>query len=894
MTYSPIPKWTITDTNGEPVVGGTLEFYEPGTSTPKNVYSDAARTVSLGATETTDSLGQVGPLYFDTAEGTKVVCKDADDATLWTVDNLTAPSGSSGVSGSSGISRATSPLDYGAVGDGAADEASEVQQAIDAATGEIDLAGKTYRCDSTLTLGSGKTIRNGVLDFSQCTDTYCLSIRGASVRVDGCTAPVIEGGEVVSIGDTSAYSAGDWVLLGNGATYCSLPAASTQGEMVRIKAIDSGTNMSLASNTHDGYSTLPSLTLLSTVQRACVRGVKIVCANASTQYGIFIEYADSCVVDQCVIDGAYTYGVAIDSCAHCVVTNTSVTDAQNGAGVGIVGYAYKCTVDSCNVDNCPSGIVVGGNAAGVARLINLSSVNVSGATGVGILLNGDTERCSVNDCTVTGGENGSSEGIYTYGTDCTVTGCLVTRTDDSGIVFDCARKLAPGGEAPGFTCVGNTIDTDGKGIYVRTQAATLLISECNIHGNTIQSANEGIDLDFDYGCAAVSVSDNVLGTCASTAIAIVCQTSADSVNVSGNTVSGVTSGSAIDISAQTDIYGLRVSNNVLSDFTLFGIRIDNTSGNSIEKAAINNNVIESNKTSSSAVISIEPDQAGEFEEFTINGNTIDTLTTGSGIELKGPSRFSVSGNTVSGSGMTSGGIVVEAETTTAAVRSEEVSITGNILTDCGTIGIALLATATNSLYRMAVASNVIDAPQPIKVDIATSLTCEGLSITGNNIRQTGANVAVSIVGADADSILRTAVSGNALLCENDGIFVDNGKHLSIVGNTVHCDGTEQAPFCIRVDTPNIAGITGNTCTNDDTLTAGGSCIEVTGTSCNTVLVQGNCCAGGYQSIVETVTTPTLIMADGNLMSSFGAGSALVGTWTLGVSSNTAADFKSGY
>lgn len=84
----------ITDANGDPVPGGTIEFYDAGTSTPKTVYADADLTVSLGTSVEADSGGYPisggttkTMIYVGTASY-KAVVKDADGVTLITHDDL--------------------------------------------------------------------------------------------------------------------------------------------------------------------------------------------------------------------------------------------------------------------------------------------------------------------------------------------------------------------------------------------------------------------------------------------------------------------------------------------------------------------------------------------------------------------------------------------------------------------------------------------------------------------------------------------------------------------------------------------------------------------------------------------------------------------------------------
>lgn len=50
--------WPVFDANGDPVSGATIRFYEPGTTTPKAVYSDATLATSLGTVLTTNASGE--------------------------------------------------------------------------------------------------------------------------------------------------------------------------------------------------------------------------------------------------------------------------------------------------------------------------------------------------------------------------------------------------------------------------------------------------------------------------------------------------------------------------------------------------------------------------------------------------------------------------------------------------------------------------------------------------------------------------------------------------------------------------------------------------------------------------------------------------------------------
>jgi len=86
---SPAAKTAFVDAAGEPLVGGKLYTYIAGTTTLQTTYTDSSATTANTNPIILDSRGEAnvwlgGAIY-------KFVLKDADDALIWTVDNISAP-----------------------------------------------------------------------------------------------------------------------------------------------------------------------------------------------------------------------------------------------------------------------------------------------------------------------------------------------------------------------------------------------------------------------------------------------------------------------------------------------------------------------------------------------------------------------------------------------------------------------------------------------------------------------------------------------------------------------------------------------------------------------------------------------------------------------------------
>lgn len=83
----PVPNQQFLDANGDPLSGGKLYFYEPGTATPKSVYGNSDGTTTLTNPVILDSTGRANVWlngYY------KIILKNSVDTTIYTVDNISS------------------------------------------------------------------------------------------------------------------------------------------------------------------------------------------------------------------------------------------------------------------------------------------------------------------------------------------------------------------------------------------------------------------------------------------------------------------------------------------------------------------------------------------------------------------------------------------------------------------------------------------------------------------------------------------------------------------------------------------------------------------------------------------------------------------------------------
>ena len=209
-----IPKFQF-QSNGIPIVDGTLETYISGSTTSATTWQDAAQSIANTNPIVLDSRGEC-VLWLDPLVVYKFVLKSKTGVTLWTVSDITGPlAGSFAVNlaagngatlvgflqaGTGAIARTAqakmrervSVDDFGAVGDGTTNDQVAIQAAANAAIGKVlyFTPGKRYvvgtgfnfNGDNSHISGYGATLVYGQTAFSY---QHCIRISGNDVSVRG-------------------------------------------------------------------------------------------------------------------------------------------------------------------------------------------------------------------------------------------------------------------------------------------------------------------------------------------------------------------------------------------------------------------------------------------------------------------------------------------------------------------------------------------------------------------------------------------------------------------------------------------------------------------------------------------------------------------------------------
>ena len=734
-----LPKTTVLDTSGNPIVGAKLYFYITGTSTPENVYQDEAQATAHTNPVVADAAGRVADIYLNTAVTYKIVVKDAADATIYTVDPIKGYSLVGADISTRVMQLGSNPLDYGAIGDGVANEAAAVQSAVTNATGTVDLLGKTYRCDTTITLISGKRLINGTLDFSNCTQAKCVDISGSQSGASALTANATVGDTTLTFGSTSGWAAGDFLQLYSTVDWYT---SVDDGELVRIKSVDSGTQVTLYEKLCASYTTANagSVRRLTPVQNVSLEDLRIIGAQSVTQSGVYVSYADNIRVRDVTVYGVYSYGFDVRASNNVRLSRTraaKVTEAATGYGVYISQACRDIDVEGHTTDNAVFGAVVGGATWGVSRKVRFRGCAFLGVTGAGALLDSASQYAVVDGCEVSFGAGATADGIRNFGIDNIVRGNTIRHAGRYGVWGIVKRALAyttAGGGSPAsktdadsWRCEGNTIEMPAShGVYYQTDAASSLVG-ASIAGNRVNGAGgSGIYVD----CTAKGGSD---------------------IRIDGNDIKDSTAIPIfLTVAGSMLLPRYSISKNIaVGHSAVNGIEIYGGDDFALSDGLVSQNII------NGGALGIK---ATRSRGTNYSGNHIKS-TSDYGLSLIDASLCVVTGNIFSA---TAGGV----KYTNSSAQSD-VDISDNSF--YATTGKAVFADINESFYRLDISRNRGrgTTSSRIDIDVAAAMTLLDLSIVGNRWGTSGNNLTVILLTVPATAAIdRFSILSNHLQSDN--------------------------------------------------------------------------------------------------------------------------------
>jgi len=510
--------WQFFDDNGDPLSGGKLFTYAAGTTTPQVTYTSSsgatanANPIILNAAGRLSGSGEIwlteGVLY-------KFVLNDSNNVLIGTYDNISGAndgtsiyaalanssdpakgdalvgfrqSNSSGnLTGSVGrtvhqkLQEVVSFRDFGAVGNGATNDAAAIQAAVTAMAGggTIDGQNLTYRVDTTITgFSSNLTVQNATFNFSQQPNSGGIDIGfnvagsiGTGVALTANTAVL---SATVTVGSTSGFAVDDLVFLSSNKIWDALQNVR-YGQYGRVKTIVSGTQIALHEPVQLAFNTADSAVIakVTPIQNVQFKNCRFIGANNLTQAqnAMYIQYGENCRVESCRFDYFDYTALGFFRCYKSIADKVSVFAARNAGnayGVAVWGGSYACSVVNGFGEDTRHYVTIGDNdGINMYTLVNGCQVVSSKDAGLDSHAAGMFTTFSNNMISMSSDRAGTSnhDGLIMQGAHSICTGNTIIGAKGTGISF---VMLIGDGTPTTVKAVGNTVIMDDEGYLAPT------------------------------------------------------------------------------------------------------------------------------------------------------------------------------------------------------------------------------------------------------------------------------------------------------------------------------------------------------------------------------------------------------------------------------------------
>jgi hypothetical protein len=185
------PKPQFFDSNGDPLSGGKLYTYAPGTTTPKTTYTGADGATPNANPLVLNSRGEPANQVWAETGGLKLVLNTAADSTIWTADNWALQNDVAIAATSEWVASGLTPTYIGATQFSVAADQTAIFH-VGRALRIVDAGGTDYGVVSAVSFGAGITTVTVAFD-SGSLDSGVSAVSYSIISASNSSRPVLRG-----------------------------------------------------------------------------------------------------------------------------------------------------------------------------------------------------------------------------------------------------------------------------------------------------------------------------------------------------------------------------------------------------------------------------------------------------------------------------------------------------------------------------------------------------------------------------------------------------------------------------------------------------------------------------------------------------------------------------
>ena len=296
---------------------------------------------------------------------------------------------SGGSSASTKNTDVVSLQNFGAIGNGATNDATAVLAALNSGAKVIDGGGLTYRLESNIIpTADNLVIQNATFDISSITTGgSAITFAGAQATAVSLTANTLTGSNAITVASTTGFAADDYAWLASATVFDSL-TSTTLGQIVKIKSVDSASALTIYDDVLYDFTTAASASLakLTPKKNITLRNVSFIGANTGSQTAVDFEKCLDVLIDDCSFDYVDRNSIVLDRCINATVTNTSMRYARAvglSYGINIGNGCYSVKVSNCYGEDQRHMVTVGDNE-GVNLFISVTNCHAASQRDAGL------------------------------------------------------------------------------------------------------------------------------------------------------------------------------------------------------------------------------------------------------------------------------------------------------------------------------------------------------------------------------------------------------------------------------------------------------------------------------------------------------------------------------